>query len=167
MSEPSNPRIGALIRGGSDKDREPSFQDMYWYPFSEEEQKAWRQAEAQAAEHGKAKHEPMKFVGNLGELAVYELLTHLIGDKHTWEYVNKEAMENAQPETNSHDFRIQAVKVDVKATSDVRKFAPQAMYDASAEYIPGPAKEGFPVVDVGSDAQVFVFVLITQGETPP
>jgi hypothetical protein len=143
---------------------------MYWYPFSEEEEeKAWKQAEAQseADETDGAR----KCVGNLGEIVVQQFLSEY-GEQ--WSYLNQEALDNQEPEYEDFDFRVgrSGTKVDIKTTSDIRKFDPVAMYYEETQEAdrghPGyRVKEDYPKVDV-SEADIFVFVLISHArDTEP
>jgi hypothetical protein len=141
---------------------------MYWYPLSrEEEDRAWDQAKAQAHKYRNSDAaDPAKFVGNAGEIAVNEFFK-TFAPENTFEYMNSEAIENAEPEFNNCDFTLQRLKIDVKTTVDIRKFSPIHSYESDDEGIPlGPAEEGFPSVNPADDTDVFIFVLLNKPEIP-
>lgn len=136
---------------------------MYWYPFSEiEEEKAVAQAEAQAEAEGRDTDDLRKFVGNLGEIAVREFFREFVNERH-WEYLHADAMDSAEPEYGESDFRIGGNRIDIKSTTDVRKFDPTHMLDFPEHH---PASSGYPRVDVNDGSDVYVFVLISESPFP-
>lgn len=135
---------------------------MYWYPFSEkEEDKAWDQAQAQAKTSGTDGDAAKKFIGNLGEIAFKQYLA-TYSESDRWTYHNQNAIDNAQKEYKPTDFTIEHnnTTVDVKATADIRKFDPVAMYRTRDGRAPGHAKENYPKVNTDT-ADTFVFVQIS------
>jgi len=133
---------------------------MYWYPFSEQEdQIAREQAEAQAEgadEPIAVRH--MKCVGNLGEIATWRFLD-AFASADSWTYSNKEAMRLGEPEYSDWDFLFKEtrLKVDVKSTTDIRKFNPEQLPQQLSKV------DGYPSADV-EKIDIFVFVLISQAE---
>lgn len=140
---------------------------MYWYPFSDdEEERAWAQADAHAdindADGTK------KFIGNLGELAVEQYLSEY-STSDRWNYRNKAAMERHTEEYEPIDFEIgrDNLALDVKTTTDIRKFDPVSMYRNEDERGAGFDREGYPNVNPDT-ADVFIFVLVSHArETAP
>jgi hypothetical protein len=143
---------------------------MYWYSISDElEEKAWAQADAQAENQGSNGWDgAAKFVGNLGELVIREFFSDTAPEE-AWEYLNADAIDNAEPEYNDCDFKIHTgLKIDVKSTVDIRKFSPAYAYVGSEDEVPlGPSEKGFPTVDSDSESDVFIFVLLHTPEKPP
>lgn len=133
---------------------------MYWYPFSEEEEdKAEAQADTQA--DGDAGRKRMKFIGNLGEIVINQFFEEYAGGQ--WSYLNHDSMEDSEEEYSDVDFKIgnSGLTLDVKSTTDIRKFDPVSMYfEEDAERPPAQEKDGYPKVDVDS-VDVFVFVYIS------
>lgn len=135
---------------------------MYWYPFSEEEEdSARKQAEAQAGgqDHLAAK----KFVGNLGEIAMRQFLEEYAAE--SWSYLNEQSMNEHEAEYREIDFKIgrSGQTVDVKSSSDIRKFDPVSMYfKQGEERMPGKAREGYPKANIDK-IDIFVFIFISYG----
>lgn len=89
---------------------------MYRYELTgEEREKSNRQARAQE-EFSSVIDQGSKRVGNLGEVAVWRWCQTYLPDE-SWEWHNRDAWENETPETNTADFNINGVGVDVKTTS--------------------------------------------------
>jgi len=136
---------------------------MYWYPFAEqEEERASAQADAQAERTGADNDDARKFVGNLGEIAVEQFFEQFI-DGHSWTYLNEEALDNAEPEYNDADFSLTGMDLDVKSTTDVRKFDPVQMIAAGGKR---RSASGYPQVEVENESDVYVFVLISSVPDP-
>lgn len=145
---------------------------MYWYQLSnQEEDFAWRQAEAQS-EAGSTVA-PAKFIGNVGEIAVNAFFQKSIENDGSWEYENELALLGGEPEFNDYDFTIDELTIDVKSTSDVRKFNPVEMADS--DYKDGGwslfqsmhRDEGYSTIDAETDTDVFIFVLVNSPADPP
>lgn len=77
-----------------------------------------------------------------------------------WEYLHEEEMERGEPEYGKSDFRVGFTKVDVKSTTDVRKFDPVSRVKKKGMGTPG---SGYPAVDPEDESDVYVFVLISEG----
>lgn len=120
------------------------------------------QAEAQAGVEGHDMDDLRKFVGNLGEIAVREFLEEFVNERH-WEYLHSDTMDAAEPEYGESDFRLGGNRLDVKSTTDVRKFDPTHMVDFPEHH---PASSGYPRVDVEDESDVYVFVLISESPFP-
>jgi hypothetical protein len=91
---------------------------MYWYDFTEEErERSRRQAEA-AAEHSDSIDRVRKEIGNLGETAFWRWCQVYLPDSNHWEWNNRAAWEDSEPETNPFDFEIKGTDVDVKTTGE-------------------------------------------------
>lgn len=142
---------------------------MYWYPFSkEEEDKAWNQAKAQAKTSDSDGDAAKKSIGNLGEIAFKQYLA-TYSESDRWTYHNQNALDNVQEEYEPTDFTIghNNTTVDVKATTDIRKFDPVSMYHTDDERGPGYAQENYPQVKTDT-ADAFMFVQIPHArETRP